>query len=93
MATTIPARELRNNYAQIIKRVRAGERITVATDGVPAIDLVPHVPRVTPPRFRPADQLPVWSPLGDQASMAWLADVRELDQQFDQTVTDPWERG
>lgn len=39
---TIPLRELRNNASQVVRRVEAGERLTVTVDGRPAADLVPH---------------------------------------------------
>ena len=43
--TTIPLRELRNNASQVVRRVEAGERLTVTVDGRPAADLVPHTGR------------------------------------------------
>lgn len=62
-ATTIPARDLRNHYGQIIARVLSGEHITVVADGVPVVDLIPHEPDAAPPRFRPANDRPHWAAL------------------------------
>lgn len=41
MATEIPSRELRNNTADILRRVGAGEQIVVTTRGKPVAALVP----------------------------------------------------
>lgn len=41
----IPLRELRNNASKVVRRVEAGERLTVTVDGRPAADLVPHTGR------------------------------------------------
>lgn len=44
MAETIGQRELRNDNAEIIRRVEAGEAFTVTRHGEPVADLVPHRP-------------------------------------------------
>ena len=44
---TIPLRELRNHTSRILRRVEAGERLTVTVDGRPVADLVPHTGRKT----------------------------------------------
>ncbi len=51
MATRIPQRELRNNNADILNRVEAGESFVVTRNGVPVADVVPHVPQSGPPMF------------------------------------------
>jgi prevent-host-death family protein len=38
----IPLRELRNHTGRVLRRVEAGERLTVTVDGRPVVDLVPH---------------------------------------------------
>jgi prevent-host-death family protein len=43
--TSIPLRELRNNASAVLRRVEAGERITVMIDGRPVADMVPHPQR------------------------------------------------
>ena len=42
MARTISQRELRNDNAEIMRRVEAGESFTVTRNGKPIADLVPH---------------------------------------------------
>ncbi len=41
MATEIPQRELRNNTADLLRRVEAGERLRITVHGHPVADLVP----------------------------------------------------
>jgi prevent-host-death family protein len=41
MATEVPSRELRNNTADLLRRVGAGEQIVVTTRGKPVASLVP----------------------------------------------------
>ena len=42
MAETISQRELRNDNAEIMRRVEAGESFVVTRNGKPIADLVPH---------------------------------------------------
>lgn len=37
----IPVRELRNNTAQVLRRVQAGDDLTITVNGVPVASLVP----------------------------------------------------
>lgn len=39
--TEIPARELRNRVSEVLRRVEAGERLTVTVSGRPVAELVP----------------------------------------------------
>lgn len=39
--TTVPSRELRNDTAGVLRRVEAGERVTVTVNGRPVAELVP----------------------------------------------------
>lgn len=39
--TDIPARELRNDVSAVLRRVEAGERLTVTVSGRPVAELVP----------------------------------------------------
>lgn len=41
MAEEIASRELRNDTAGVLRRVQAGERVTVTVNGRPVADLVP----------------------------------------------------
>jgi prevent-host-death family protein len=40
--TEIPLRELRNQTSRVLRRVEAGEHLTVTIGGRPIADLVPH---------------------------------------------------
>lgn len=39
--TLVPARQLRNNTADLLRRVQAGEAITITVNGVEVAELVP----------------------------------------------------
>lgn len=39
--TDVPAREMRNHTAQLIRRVRDGEEVTITSNGVAVANLVP----------------------------------------------------
>jgi prevent-host-death family protein len=41
MATDVPQRELRNNTAQLLRRVEAGERLRITVHGHPVAELGP----------------------------------------------------
>lgn len=45
MAATIPARDLRNHTAEILRRVAAGEEIEVLKDNLPVARIVPPTRR------------------------------------------------
>jgi prevent-host-death family protein len=71
---SIPLRELRNNASKVMRRVEAGERLTVTVDGRPAADLVPHTGRN---RFVGRDQLVAF--LGSRnATPSLRDDVRRM---------------
>ncbi len=42
---TVPQRELRNNTAELLRRVERGERLTITVHGHPVADLVPREQR------------------------------------------------
>jgi prevent-host-death family protein len=54
MATDVPQRQLRNNTADLLRRVEAGERLRITVHGHPVAELVP-VERND--RFVPFDEL------------------------------------
>jgi prevent-host-death family protein len=54
MATEIPQRELRNNTADLLRRVEAGEQLRITVHGHPVAELVP-IGRAQ--RFVPFDEL------------------------------------
>ncbi len=76
-------RELRQNASDLVRRVEAGETITVTVSGRPAAQLVP-LERRTWRRFEEIAEL--FDGPGDDD---WAAD-REL---LDNEPSDPWDRG
>jgi prevent-host-death family protein len=54
MATEVPQRELRNNTADLLRRVEAGEQLRITVHGHPVAELVP-IDRAQ--RFVPFDEL------------------------------------
>lgn len=42
----IALRELRNNASQVVRRARAGERLIIAVDGIPAAEIGPVPARI-----------------------------------------------
>jgi prevent-host-death family protein len=54
MATDVPQRQLRNNTADLLRRVEAGERLRITVHGHPVAELVP-VARADP--FVPFDEI------------------------------------
>lgn len=80
----IAVRELRNQASRVVRRARAGERLIITVDGVPAAEIGPISPTergstideliatgaVLPPRMRTASQppRPVRAPAGRSSS-------------------------
>lgn len=94
MRETIKQAELRNNNAEIMRRVAAGESFTVTVHGQPVADLVPHQ-RSTNRRRRlvPAAEfdaaLAAMAPLDVEQ---WKRDLHEADEVFgDDQPADPWD--
>ncbi|MGH3519147.1 MAG: type II toxin-antitoxin system Phd/YefM family antitoxin [Haloechinothrix sp.] len=50
MSEQIGQRQLRNDNAEIMRRVAAGEHFVVTRNGVPVADLVPHQSEARPAR-------------------------------------------
>lgn len=86
---TIPARDLRNHYGRIIDRVRSGESLTVVSDGLPVMDLVPHVDGGAP-QFRPATDELNWAPISVDLQQSWATEIRLGMSDFDDDLRDPW---
>lgn len=87
----ISQRELRNDNAQVIRRVEAGESFVVTRHGVPVADLVPHQETDRRPRWVPARvvtaafaDLPPWDLTGFEQDQA------TFDELVDDTPRDPW---
>lgn len=51
----VATRELRNDTAGVLRRVEAGETVTITVRGKPVADLVPH--RVEGPRWMPREEV------------------------------------
>ena len=77
---TVGLRELRQAASDLVRRVEAGEEITITVAGRPTARLV----AATPQRWRSFDAI---ADLFDgPADTTWEADRNRLDQ----TVRDPW---
>ncbi|MDA8183354.1 MAG: type II toxin-antitoxin system prevent-host-death family antitoxin [Actinomycetota bacterium] len=80
MITQIPQRELRNNNADILNRVEAGERFVVTRNGVAVADVTPHVGHNGPPMFPKTTDLAARRQRINEAAPdmeAWLRDIRD----------------
>ena len=90
--SAISQRELRNDSGAVLRRVEAGETVTVTRRGVPVADLVPHRSRARgPARFVPAESiahaladLPAWD------AAAFEQGQQDLDSRLDDRWRDPW---
>lgn len=84
--TEIPLRELRNNASDVLRRVEAGEEMTVTVSGRRVAHLAPMQRR---PRFLPWQQV-----LAHQADPGLADDLRELlGSETTDDIADPWEKG
>ncbi|HEY3942440.1 MAG TPA: type II toxin-antitoxin system prevent-host-death family antitoxin [Acidimicrobiales bacterium] len=80
MVTRIPQRELRNNNAEILNRVEAGERFVVTRNGIAVADVIPHVAHRGPPMFPKTTDLTARQQRINEATPdleAWLRDIRD----------------
>ena len=93
MTETIQQSELRNNNAEIMRRVAAGESFTVTVHGHAIADIVPHRSNV-PQRLVPAEELDdliAAAGPGPDPEM-WKRDMAEADRVFgDDLPGDPWD--
>ncbi|HWF16523.1 MAG TPA: type II toxin-antitoxin system prevent-host-death family antitoxin [Acidimicrobiales bacterium] len=84
MTTRIAQRELRNNNADILNRVEAGESFVVTRNGVAVADVVPHAERNGPPMFPKTRDLAAGRAKGFVVdSDAWLRDIRDAEGVLD----------
>lgn len=70
----VGSRELRNNTGALLRRVEAGEVVTITVDGRPVAVLRPIESR---PQWLPRDEF-VRRVLANQADPALLGELREL---------------
>lgn len=90
MATLIAQRELRNNNADILNRVEAGESFVVTRNGIAVADVVPHAERNAPPMFPRTKDLAARRRASGQPTLdreTWLRDIRHADQVIDDDPT------
>lgn len=78
--STVGLRELRQQASELVRRVEAGEEITVTVAGRPSVRLVAAAPRT-------------WRPWSDVAELFSRDTDPEWDSdrdRIDQAVRDPW---
>ena len=86
VVTVIPQRQLRNNNAEILDRVEAGERFVVTRNGVAVADVVPHTSQPGPPRFPKTSDLLARNRVSGATAPdrgAWMRDIRDADTFID----------
>lgn len=80
--TVVGLRELRQQASELVRRVEAGEEVTITVAGRASARLVPASPRA----WRS------WSEIAElfdgRTDHAWETDRAEIDQQ----LSDPWRR-
>lgn len=97
MGETIQQSQLRNNNAEIMRRVADGESFTVTVHGRAVADLVPHqrdrIVRLRLARAADIDELFAAAGPGPDP-VQWARDTADADQLFrDDWPVDPWEQG
>jgi len=86
VVTVIPQRQLRNNNAEILDRVEAGERFVVTRNGIAVADVVPHTSQPGPPRFPKTSDLLARNRVSGATAPdreAWMRDIRDADTFID----------
>ncbi len=77
-------RELRNDVSAILRRVEAGERLTITVNGHPVAELVPVDNR---PTFKSWE----WFEQAPKADAGLISDLREaMGNETTQDLTDRW---
>ncbi len=89
MTTTISQRELRNDNADIMRRVESGETFVVTRNGKPVAQVIPIGDHPPGSRRMTVGQIAAeWEAMGPFDGQAWLRDAREaVDDSIDY---DPW---
>ncbi|PRX51304.1 prevent-host-death family protein [Prauserella shujinwangii] len=92
-AEIIGQRELRNDNAEIMRRVEAGESFVVTRHGRPVADLVPHRRAWHTPRYTLAEVREEFRRLPPVDGRRWRAERAEDDAVFGpDEPEDPWSR-
>lgn len=90
MPTTISQRELRNDNADIMRRVEQGETFVVTRNGTPVADLVPHRSHKRQ-RFVPVQDVAAGlEHIGDWDVDGFTREREQLDAAVDDTERDSW---
>jgi prevent-host-death family protein len=78
MPETIGQRQLRNDNAEIMRRVEAGESFVITRNGRPVADLIPHARTSNRPRYTLREQQEYFRTLPPMDVEQWYRD-READ--------------
>jgi prevent-host-death family protein len=94
MSETIRQSDLRNNNAEIMRRVAAGESFTITVHGQAVADLVPHQREQPKRRFIPVAEIDAIFAATPVDSAQWLRDMADADAMFadDDPLEDPHAR-
>jgi prevent-host-death family protein len=95
MGEVISQRELRNDNAEIMRRVEAGESFTVTRNGKPIADLIPHQVGRAVRRWTVGELQAEFRRLTPVDGAQWRRERAEADAVFgpDDPLEDPWLRG
>lgn len=92
MTQTIGQRELRNDNAEIMRRVEHGESFVVTRNGKPVADIVPHQDERRPSQTLGEIQA-IFAKLPPMDVERWRREREEDDKIFGPDFPeDPWER-
>ena len=86
--TEIPEGDFVDHPDEILRRVKAGEEVTLTADGKPVVDLIPHRDAAHRPRSVGWDEFWSW-PKADRGMLRLL---REIRAESNEEWTDPWQR-
>ena len=95
MGQVIGQRELRNDNAEIMRRVEAGESFTVTRNGRPVADLIPHQADRAVRRRTVGELQAEFRRMTPVDGARWHRERAESDAVFgpDDPCEDPWSRG
>ena len=93
MSTTISQRELRNDNADIMRRVEQGETFTVTRNGKPIANVVPYEELPAGTRRMTVGEIAAeWQAMGPFDGAAWMRDIQAVRDSLapDRWDEDPW---